>query len=223
MFFSLSSNAQEYSFGVKGGINHGSGPEVTGRSSNVGGIDYYSTDTFHPDSEIGFHGGVFFQLKFGKFFIRPEAMYNTIDMTFSFVNLESKYSVEKFSIPLLFGYNFWGPLDVYAGPAYQNIMSANLEDTQDAIVVQETPLAGQAGIKANFGRFEIDLRYDRQLSIEDPYEINIENDSSPGGARDGVNYAYFQGPIHQVMLSLSFKIGDSESNPGRRRGKGCYF
>lgn len=215
--------AQEYSFGIKGGGNYAVGGEVVGRSSNIGGVDYYSTDTYNPESEVGFHAGVFFELSFGKFFIRPEAMFNTITTKFQFVNVESEYSVEKISIPLLFGYNVWGPIDVYAGPAYQSFSSATFNNLMDPISLPDDPFAGQVGVKFNFSRFELDFRYDHTIASENFYEINVENDSSTSSSRDGVNYANFDDRLNQFLVSLSFKIGDSESKPNRSRGQPCFF
>ena len=215
--------AQEYSFGIKGGGNYAVGGEVVGRSSNIGGVDYYSTDTYNPESEVGFHAGVFFELSFGKFFIRPEAMFNTITTKFQFVNVESEYSVEKISIPLLFGYNVWGPIDVYAGPAYQSFSSATFNNLMNPISLPDDPFAGQVGVKFNFSRFELDFRYDHTIANENFYEINVENDSSTSSSRDGVNYANFDDRLNQFLVSLSFKIGDSESKPSRSLGQGCYF
>lgn len=206
--------AQEYSFGIKGGVNHSMGGELTGLSS--GGI--YNDDTFHPESNLGYHGGVFFQLNFGKFFIRPEALYISMETEFDFPQRPGLYEVQKLSVPVLVGYNIFGPIDVYAGPAYQDVLSSNLEGTEDPIVVQNTPLSVHAGIKAGVGRFELDLRYDHTLASREPQGVDIDN------SRYGVNRATFNDArLNQVLLSLSFKIGDSEANPRRRSGRGCYF
>lgn len=221
--FSFSTRAQEYSFGIKGGINYAFGGEVVGKASTVNGEDVYNTDTYNPESKIGFHGGVFFQLKFGRFFIRPEAIYSSVTTTFSFVHIESDLTVEKISIPVLLGYNVWGPIDVYAGPAYQNIINATMENTKDPIIVQNSPIAAQAGVKFNFGRFELDFRYDKGLASKEVYEIDVERDRVNPVDKTGVNVADFDGRLDQFLVSLSFKIGDSEKNSGRRRGRGCFF
>lgn len=217
LFFSITAQAQEYSFGIKGGPNYAMGGEIVANSS--GGV--YDDGTYHPESNIGFHGGVFFQLKFGKFFVRPEAMFNTVSTEFDFPTRPSQYAVEKLSIPLLFGYNVWGPIDIYAGPAYQNIMNSSLEGTEPAnqvIVAQNTPLAAQAGVKFNFGRFELDLRYDRTMATGETQPLDIVN------SEYGVNRAEFTDTrLNQILLSIGFKIGDSEAAPRRRRGGGCYF
>ncbi len=196
------SQAQEYSFGIKGGANYAFGGEIQG---NIEG-------TVTPESEIGFHGGVFLQLEFGKFFVRPEVMYNTVETTFDFPNLASTstYSVEKISVPLLIGYNVWGPVDIYAGPAVQKIMNATLDPQNQDITAQTTPLAAQAGVKLNFGRFELDLRYDHSLS------------KSPSPQNAGTVGDLTDSRLNQVLLSIGFTIGNNELNFGRKRGN-CYF
>jgi hypothetical protein len=215
------SQAQEFSFGIKGGLNYAMGGEIQGLSSN----STYSTDTYNPESAIGFHGGAFIEMRFGKFLIRPEALYTSAETEFTFVNSTSAYNVEQLTIPLLVGYNIYGPLDIYAGPAYNNIIDATLENTLNTIVVQNSPLAIQAGIKAGVGRFELDLRYSRSMASEQRQDIDIENDNTiieGVNQRDGVNRATFDGRLHHVLLSLSFKLFDSSANPRRRSG-GCYF
>lgn len=208
--------AQDYSFGIKGGVNYAMGGEITGNSS--GGI--YNDDTFYAESNFGYHAGIFFQLKFGKFLVRPEVFYNYQETEFPFPSKPSVYTVERLTVPLLIGYNIWGPIDIYAGPAYQSIMDSTLDGTQpinQAIVVQNTPLSAEAGVKVNFGRFELDVRYDRNLSSKESQEVDIDN------GEYGVNKAYFtDARLHQVLVSLSFKIGDSEKK-ARRRGGNCYF
>jgi len=215
LFYFSVSNAQEFSFGVKGGVNYVSGGQITGLLG--GGTD--NNDTFTGESQFGIHGGGFFEIRFDKFLIRPEVIYSQMEVEFEFPLQPSTYAVNKISVPLLVGYNVWGPIDVYAGPAYQKILDATLEgnEADEPVVVQNSPLAVQAGVKAAFGRFELDLRYDRSLASKEPYDINIVKSDY------GVNRASFDDSrLNQILLSISFKIFDSEANPGRRKG-GCYF
>jgi hypothetical protein len=217
-FFCFSvTNAQEFSFGIKGGANYVSGGQITGNSSN----GLYFDGTVDADSKIGFHGGAFFEVRMGKFLVRPEIIYNKMETEFAFPKAPSIYAVEKISIPLLVGYNIWGPVDIYAGPAYQNILDASLEGTEppnQEIVAQNTPLAAQVGVKASIGRFEVDLRYDRSLSSKEEMGLDINNGDY------GINRATFNDTrLNQILLSLSLKIFDSSANPGRRKGGGCYF
>jgi hypothetical protein len=216
IFFFTTSNAQEFSFGIKGGANYVMGGQITGNSSN----GLYFDGTVEADSKIGFHGGAFFEVRFGKFLLRPEFIYSAMETEFQFPSAPSVYSVEKISVPLLFGVNVWGPIDVYGGPAYQNILDGTLEGTEppnQTIVVQNTPLAGQVGVKAVLGRFELDIRYDHSLSTAESTDLDIINSDY------GINKANFDDSrLNQILFSLSFKIFDSAANPGRRKG-GCYF
>ncbi|MFV8224794.1 outer membrane beta-barrel protein [Christiangramia aquimixticola] len=215
-FFFSAANAQEFSFGIKGGANYVMGGQITGNSSN----GLYFDGTVEAESQVGFHGGAFFEVRFGKFFLRPEFIYSAMETEFPFPKAPAIYSVDKISVPLLFGYNIWGPIDIYGGPAYQNILDGTLEGTEppnQTIIAQNTPLAGQIGVKAGFGRFELDLRYDHSLSTAESQGLDIIN------ADYGINKANFDDArLNQILLSLSFKIFDSAANPGRRKG-GCYF
>jgi len=211
------SNAQEFSFGIKGGPSYVMGGQITGSNS---GLSYYD-GTLEADSKINFHGGGFFEVRFDKFLVRPELIYSQMSTEFPFPDGEVVYEVEKISVPLLVGYNVWGPIDVYAGPAFQKILNSSLTRLPNSdLVVQNSPLAAQAGIKAGFGRFEIDLRYDRTLSSKEAID-NLDFDNDDSGT--GLNKATFDDTrLNQILLSISFKIFDSAANPGRRKG-GCYF
>ncbi|CAL67619.1 outer membrane beta-barrel protein [Christiangramia forsetii] len=209
------SNAQEFSFGIKGGPSYVMGGQITGLVG--GGTDFGGV--VEGDSQFNFHGGGFFEIRFDKFLIRPEVIYSAMEVEFGFPSQPAIYAVDKISVPLLVGYNVWGPIDIYGGPAYQKILDSTLEgnEADEPVVVQNSPLAAQAGIKAAFGRFELDLRYDRSLASKEPYDINIVKSDY------GINRASFDDSrLNQILLSISFKIFDSEANPGRRKG-GCYF
>ncbi len=222
-FFCLGSlfatvQAQEFKFGLKGGINKTSGGTLTGIKS----APIYTDATFNAEGEIGFHGGAWAQVNFGKFFIRPEIVYSALESRFDFPNRPAIYAVDELSVPFLVGYNVWGPIDVYVGPAYKNIMESTLEGTEPAdqeIVVQNTPLSAQAGVKVEFGSFGLDVRYDRTMATEENQLVDIVNSVY------GVNRANFEDArLNQIIVSLTIKLWDSE-NAGkrRRRGGSCYF
>ena len=205
--------AQEFSYGLTGGINYTMGGQITGITSN----GLYWGGTAEGKGEIGYHGGVFAQVNFGKFFVRPEVIYTSLETTFEFPNKPSTYAVQTFTVPLMVGYNIWGPLDVYAGPVYSNILDSSLmgNESQEPIVVQNTPINAQAGVKVEFGRFGIDLRYEHSLSTEEPQPLDIVN------AEYGVNRATFDDArLNQVIVGVIFKIGGPGLNERRRRP--CY-
>lgn len=196
--------SQEFSLGIKGGINYSLGKKAAQIDGSAG--------SFNTKSEIGYQGGVFFEYDWRKFFLRPEAFYSHAEGKFPFPDNASLYSIDKLSFPLLVGYNIYGPFDVYAGPAYQHFLNQELENVPD-IENQQKNIAAQFGVKFEFKRFELDLRYDFTLSSKKNQFIDI-----PGL----MQHAYFDdGRLNQLMLSVSFKLWDSE-NPWRRK-RSCYF
>lgn len=203
--------SQEISYGLKGGINYTMGGQITGTQAR------FSDETFEANGEIGFHGGAFGQINFGNFFVRPEVVYTSLESTFEFPNQPATYSVETVTVPLLVGYNIFGPLDIYAGPVYSNVLSSTLEGEEflDPIVVQDSPINAQIGAKVEYGRFGIDVRYEHNLSSEEVQGLDILN------AEYGVNEATFDDSrLHQVIVSIIFKIGGPGLNERRRRP--CY-
>ena len=211
--FVTTTYSQEFSYGLKGGINYSMGGQITGENSGAG----YWYETLEGTPAIGYHGGAFVQVNFGRFFIRPEVEYVSLELDFEFPKKTSTYSVQKFNVPLMVGFNIWGPMDIYAGPAYSNILESSLmgNESDDPIVAQNTPINAQAGAKFEFGRFGIDLRYEHSLSTAEVQNIDIINDEY------GVNRAYFEDSrINQFIVSVIFKLGGPGLNEGRRRA--CY-
>lgn len=218
--------AQELQIGLKGGINKTYGGEITGIASTSD----YTDETFNAEGEIGFHGGLWTQVNFGKFFIRPEIVYSKLESRFDFPQGPSLYKVDEVSIPILLGYNIFGPIDIYVGPAYKNIIESTIErlepiDNPPVVVVQNTPFSAQVGAKVEFGSFGLDVRYDRTIATKEaqgPVDFVSDNANFdiPVLNRAVINDAR----LNQIIVSLTFKLFDSE-NAGkrRRRGGSCYF
>lgn len=222
--FSIVGFSQDVSYGLKAGLNITQGGQITGSSSGVGNWDETLTGT----GKTGYHGGAYVQVNFGKFFLRPEIVYTSVGLDFEFPSRTSTYGVQKVDLPLLFGYNIWGPLDLYAGPIYSSILDGSLagDREEEPIVIQDTPIHAQIGAKAEFGRFGLDLRYEYNRSgteIQDVRRLFTRG----GSEGYGVNYVHFDDTrINQVIVSLTFKIGEIGQNRSgnRRRNKGfsCF-
>ncbi len=219
-------NAQQFQVGLKGGINKTFGGQITGNDSGL--PNQYTSDTFEAVGNIGYHGGGWVQVNFGKFFIRPELVYSNLESTFEFQNYDALYNIKELSVPVLIGYNVYGPLDLYVGAAYKNIIDVTLFGLENAsgtnappsIVVQDTPFAAQVGAKVQFGIIGVDVRYDYALSSEEVQSLDFAN-----GGVFGINRATFDDQrLNQLIVSLTLKLWDSE-NKGKRRRKGgnCYF
>ena len=204
---SITLSAQEYSFGLKGGLN----ASINQKAAEIVG----SAGSFTTESRLGYQAGAFFQINYGKLYIRPEVFYSLSEGEFPFPHKPSLYSIEKISIPLLVGYEVYGPFSVFAGPAYQHFLSTELENIPFDIENQQNNIAAQFGVMYEYNRIQIDLRYEFTLSSEENQRIDI-----PGL----MNQAYFDdGRLNQLMLSINFKLWDSANPWMMRRKRSCYF
>lgn len=197
--------SQEYSVGLKAGGSY---------SLNDNGSEIIRNGVrYSAESDLGYLGGAFLEVNFGKWLVRPEVFFNSARGEFDFSESPAIYTLDKVSIPLLLGYNVYGDFDIYGGPAYQYILNKSIENTNDVINDSHSNLAAQFGLKLSFNRLEIDLRYDFTFPSEDYQRINFNGDS---------NQAYFdEGRLNQLMLSLNYKLFGSNIEPGRRGGN-CY-
>ena len=218
LFLSHSAFSQDFMIGLKGGVNIGHGGEIKGLTSEAN----YTGDTYFSNPREGFHGGIFGQYNLGKYFLRLEGLYNTVITEFPFDAKPADYKMNKINIPLLVGYHFWGPLDVYLGPAYNSMVGdATLEgmETQEGVVdISSSYLSANVGVKGHIGRFELDLRYEYNFSSNEPYEIDMIESAYR------INLASFENRrIHQFMISAAVSLFDSKYRPQRKRSRGCYF
>lgn len=207
-----------YSYGLKGGINYSMGGEIEGQGNPW-------SETAEAQSKVGYTGGVFFQAGLGKFFVRPEITYSSLQTEYEFPLKTSAHSVKKFDIPVLLGFNIYGPVDLFAGPVYSNILSSNLEgnESDEDIVVQNSPINLHLGAKVEFGRFGIDLRYERTLSPAESQTLDLYNQTGPPDKITGANVVKFLDPrIHQIILTATFKLGGSDMAGRARKGSPCY-
>lgn len=221
--FSFSGFSQEfgYGYGIKGGVNYAMGGQITGSDSSLN----YWGGTVQGEGGIGYHGGAYLQVNFGRFFIRPEVVYNSLKQNFDIPLRESytSFNVETITVPLLIGYKIFGPIEIYTGPVYSNVMNAKLEGLENAertIIVQNTPINVQAGAKIELGRFGLDLRYEHTLSQKERQDLSFNNNYF-GGENGGANKAWFDDArLNQIIVSVTFKIGGS--GMGVRRRGSCF-
>ena len=197
--------AQEYNYGLKGGINYTFGE----LSAQIYGNSLEGSGYIQPG--FGYQGGVFFELGLNKFFVRPEVLYTHSTGEFDLVPKPLQYKVSKLSLPLLGGYNIWGPVDIYAGIAYQYILNNKVETYSGKLKTLQSPWAGQVGIKYVNNKIEIDFRFDFTMDSKEYQSFRV----------DPTSYAIDDGRLNLFMLSFSYKLFDN-GIPWRRK-RSCYF
>jgi len=185
----LYASAQEYGFGVRGGINtYSIGDIVTVGSNGPQGPE--AGLVFEPVKDIGFQFGGYFFAKFGKFYIRPELNYVSSQNHYDFPNQKSKWTTSKIDIPVLFVYDIFEPISIYAGPGFNFFGDTKIEGVQETSFtagtagpdLEKSTFNINVGIMFRYNRLTLDLRYEmgqgktseeREDFIRSDYGVNL--------------------------------------------------
>lgn len=165
-------NAQNASFGIKGGLNYG----ATGDYESVRTASGDLMSSFEEgENKTGFHAGLFGQFEILGIFIRPELMYTELNTEYS----QFDYKLSKIDAPVLLGINLLGPLNIKAGPSFQYILKNELENTQLNIgdVDKDITVGYQLGAGLQLGRLGFDLRYEGAFQDNDAFGGDLATDS----------------------------------------------
>lgn len=123
------------------------------------------------DASYGFHLGVFVRGKLGeKFYIQPEALFNSSTVDFTVDELQSgivgKVLTEKYrnlDVPVMLGYKL-GPLRLEAGPTghFYVASKSELEDELSGYTrkFNDLTVGYQAGVGLDLWKLLLDLRYE---------------------------------------------------------------
>nr|WP_262923172.1 PorT family protein [Arenibacter sp. N53] len=147
----FSANAQNGSgFGIKGGLNYG-----------ANGDYFESTEQAYkdPKSNVGYHIGIFGKVG-DKIYLRPELVYTKTKSDYE----NNSLAMSKLDAPILLGVNLIGPLNLFAGPAFQYILDTDYDGITIGDVENDFTVGLNIGAGLSFGKFGIDLRYERGFS-----------------------------------------------------------
>ena len=170
-------------FGIKGGLNYGANGDYFQSAENA-----YK----NPDGNVGYHIGVFGKLG-DKIYFRPELVYTKMKSDYD----NSSFDMSKLDAPLLVGVNIIGPLQVFAGPALQYILDTDFENVSIGDAKNDFSVGLNIGAGVSFGKFGIDLRYERGFNKN---EITIlDNNNVPIGDRIDTR-------PDQLILSLGLRL-----------------
>tara|TARA_B100000963_G_C22598235_1_gene658920 strand:+ start:855 stop:1481 length:627 start_codon:yes stop_codon:yes gene_type:complete len=158
----------QISYGIKLGVNF----------DNVG--DITSTSSFKKDIETASiasaHLGMFVQLKLVDLYIRPEIQ---ISKSKSEIITLDQFEINKLEIPLLFGFNIFGPISIFTGPVFQNIISIKSKSINFGNYTNSFTMGLQIGSRIEFGKFGLGFRFERgftdnEIEVLGNNDINIE-------------------------------------------------
>ena len=166
VFVALGANAQNFSFGVKGGINLAT---ISGESAN----EIYENRT-------GYHGGLFANLKFNNMGISPEVMLTSQGTKLDIAGIVFTDKMDYFTVPILIKFYPVKYVNIYAGPQFGILISQKRVDsggnslTLDRYKNGDLSVAMGVGLELPFG-INLGARYNLGVTdVNDNALINSE-------------------------------------------------
>ncbi|MBL4938718.1 MAG: PorT family protein [Lutibacter sp.] len=147
-------NAQN-DYGIKAGLSYNSNGEL----KEIGSV----VDN-KGSGKSGFNIGFYGKLELGPIYIRPELIYTKTTSEYELNNGSIDYKVSKLDMPVLVGMKLIGPLNIFAGPAFQYYLNNDLKGVNINDVKNDFSIGMNIGASIEFGRIGIDVRYERGLS-----------------------------------------------------------
>lgn len=221
LLFSIAINAQDFTLGIKGGLNISNIGEINSLGSTLEGQP--DDELFSPRKKIGTTFGAFAMVNFGNLLLRPEVNYAQFNNSYVFPQRASRWSMTRFDVPLLIGYNIIDPVAIYGGPVLSWTRKMEMEGTEFGLIVDQRDLSYSVGVLLNFGQFGIDLRYEFDPTQEVEQRTNFVR------SEYGVNVAELK-PYNFSVLSLTAHINLFTTDNERAgsffkdlfRGQDCY-
>ena len=205
LLFCTFANAQEYAFGIKGGLNYYNIGDINSRGGSF--QTGHPDEVFSPNKEMGIQYGAFLDIAFDKFYIRPEINFISNNNNYDFPVKTSQWKATKIDVPILIGYKVFDPIAIYVGPSFSffdkmTIEGANNITNANPIDFEKSTTSLMFGVQVEFKRFGIDLRYEIGLKetvgeFGDNYQ---DFQHSAFGINIGDIYSY---KPSQISLSLN--------------------
>ncbi len=190
--FSIAAFSQKDSgFGIKAGLNYNQNGDLI---ASVG--DAAENIVQGSDGKVGYHVGIFGKLAFSMLYLRPELIYTKTQSAYN-LNGGTKYDISKLDLPVLLGARIIGPLHVFAGPAFQYMLSNDLENFSINDAEKDFTVGLHIGAGVDLGRLGLDVRYERGFSENEANFIgdNVTNISGRVDSRPS-----------QVIFAVSLKL-----------------
>ena len=185
-------NAQS-GFGIKGGLSYNTNGELKEFVNETGTI----IDN-KGSGKTGFNIGFYGKLDLGPIYLRPELVYTKTTSEYELNSQTEDYKISKLDMPVLVGLKLIGPLNIFAGPAFQYYLNNDLKGIAISDVKNDFTIGINIGAAVEFGRIGIDVRYERGLSENEASWTNSSTiftlDSRP----------------EQIIFNLSYRLSKSK-------------
>ncbi|ALM21961.1 hypothetical protein JCM19294_197 [Nonlabens tegetincola] len=186
VFFCVSiiATAQEFSYGLLGGVN-------ISKINNVGGGEL-------EDNAVSFHAGLNGLFTFDdRWSAETSILYSREGETFEIGNTESEINLDFINIPLHVRYRVWNNLTVHAGPqvgfllnATQSVAGGNEVDIDDEVTV-DSNLSVSLGLGYDFPELGLFLKANFAEGVTDLFDNEeFKNDEYTRLVRFSVGYRF---------------------------------
>lgn len=172
-------HAQDYTFGIKGGVNYITIGELYHFGSPKGGNNVTPAEdvVYSPNKEMGTQFGAYIRLNYDSFYIQPEVLFTSSKSSYDLAKKTANWTQESMDIPVFFGYKFSDSFSVYGGPIISSINERNLEGTENTPYAnwtyENSNILGGIGLKYQIGRFGVDLRYSYSFTKVEELRVDI--------------------------------------------------
>ena len=186
LFFCTQISFSQFEYGLKGGLNFGSSGDIV-----------VVTDQLQKEGDLtsktGYHLGVYSEVYFLMFYLRPEFQYTKLSSQFE----DNLIDNERIELPLSLGYSILGPISLFLGPiAYFNL-SQKANEFKLEKIQNTTSLGLHIGARLKLGALGVDVRYEKGLSTTET-KLLSQSGISVSGQIDSQK--------DQFTLGVSFKI-----------------
>lgn len=157
LLYSLSIKAQSLTGGITGGISTG--------SVKITDTDNQFVEVVKGNNIMGYEAGLFAKLSAGPLYVKPKFLLDFYRGTVNVYNADddavtsSKININKFELPVLFGFKLITPLYIEAGPVYNYIISATDKYADQDIKIKKSGLGYRAGAGVEFGKLDLNISY----------------------------------------------------------------
>ncbi|NND80690.1 MAG: PorT family protein [Maribacter sp.] len=180
-------------FGIKAGLNYNQNGDLSFQQLQDAGEDLIAGS----DGKVGYHVGVYGKLELPIIYIRPELVYTKTKSSYNVDGSSNDYNISKLDLPVLVGFKIIGPLNLFAGPAFQYTLSNDLQNVELSKVKNEFTVGAHFGVGLTLGKLGLDVRYERGFSKNEA-EIIGDNITDISGRVDS--------RPSQIIFGLSVKL-----------------
>jgi len=179
-------NAQS-GFGIKAGLSYNSNGKLLDEAGTI--IDNKGS------GKAGYNLGIYDQFDFGPIYIRPELVYTKTTSEYLLnTGGTADYKIARLDMPVLVGLKLIGPLNIFAGPAFQYILENDFKGIKADNIKNDFTVGINIGVSIELGRLGLDARYERGLS------------SNEASWTKAGNIFTLDARPEQIIFSLSYQL-----------------